>query len=145
VFSYKPETSFFQPDLLTLLSNSIFMKYNTKFITTLCALCFVFVLDAVSVNAQQITQLRLHRMADDASVNWGSSNPAGVAYFQIERSYDGEIFETVAEVAPTSSSSYRYRDITVLPGMISYRVTSVNLDGTSSQSPVEILRLLRRR
>lgn len=84
-------------------------------------------------------------MADDASVNWGSSNSAGVAYFQIERSYDGEIFETIAEVAPTGSSSYRYRDITVLPGMISYRVTSVNLDGTSSQSPVEVLRLLRRK
>jgi hypothetical protein len=29
--------------------------------------------------------------------------------------------------------------------MISYRVTSVNLDGTSSQSPVEVLRLLRRK
>jgi hypothetical protein len=121
------------------------MKPNSKFITTAISFVFVFFMNAASSKAQEITHLRLHRQADDASVNWGSSNAAGVSYFLIERSYDGEIFETVAEVSPTGSSSYRYRDITVLPGMISYRVTSVNLDGSSSQSPVEVLRLLRRR
>ena len=68
-----------------------------------------------------------------------------IAPFLIERSYDGEILETVAEVTPTTASNYRYRDVTVLPGMISYRITSFNADGSSSQSPVEILRLTRRR
>ncbi|MFN5335282.1 MAG: hypothetical protein ACK5BV_08860 [Bacteroidota bacterium] len=121
------------------------MKPNSKFITTAISFLFVLIINVVSSNAQVITHLRVHRQADDASVNWGSSNAAGVSYFLIERSYDGEIFETVAEVAPTGASSYRYRDITVLPGLISYRVTSVNLDGSSSQSPIEVLRLLRRK
>lgn len=121
------------------------MKPNSRLFTTAISFVFVFFMNAVSSKAQEITHLRVHRQASDASVNWGSSNAAGVSYFLIERSYDSEIFETVAEVAPTGSSSYRYRDITVLPGMISYRVTSVNLDGTSSLSPVEILRLLRRK
>jgi hypothetical protein len=130
---------------LVLLSNSMYMKPNYKFITLAFSLFFILIINVFSASAQEITNLRLHRQADDASVNWASSNPAGVSYFLIERSYDSEIFETVAEVAPTASSSYRYRDITVLPGMISYRVTSFNLDGTSSQSPVEVLRLLRKR
>jgi hypothetical protein len=121
------------------------MKPTLKFITTATTFFFLFLFNAVTGKAQEITNLRVHRQADDASVNWGSSNAAGVSYFLIERSYDGEIFETVAEVSPTGSSTYRYRDITVLPGMISYRVTSVNLDGSSFQSPVEVLRLLRRK
>jgi len=121
------------------------MNPNAKFITTASAFLFVLFINAFSATAQEITHLRVHRQSDDASVNWGSSNPSGVSYFLVERSYDGEIYETVAEVAPTSASNYRYRDITVLPGLISYRVTSYNLDGTSAQSPIEVLRLLRRR
>jgi hypothetical protein len=122
-----------------------FLVLSSRFIATAFSFLFVFIVNAVSSSAQEISHLRLHRQADDASVNWGSTNAAGVSYFLIERSYDGEIFETVAEVAPTSASSYRFRDNTVLPGMISYRVTSYNLDGSSFQSPIEVLRLLRRR
>jgi hypothetical protein len=118
-----------------------------KFTTFAAVVAFVI---CITVSAQQafsqdITHLRLHRMGDNASVNWGTTNPGLVSYFLIERSYDGEIFETVAEVTPTTASNYRYRDVTVLPGMISYRITSFNADGSSSQSPVEILRLTRRR
>jgi hypothetical protein len=121
------------------------MKSITTKLIVLFALTAVLNLFTQNVFAQEISHLRLHRMADDASVNWGSSNPAGVSYFLIERSYDGEIYETIAEVSPTTSTNYRYRDMTVLPGMISYRVTSFNTDGSSTQSPVEILRLLRRK
>lgn len=121
------------------------MNYNAKFITTAISFLLVLFINAFSATAQEITHLRVHRQADDASVNWGSSNPAGVSYFLIERSYDSEIYETVAEVTPTGASNYRYRDITVLPGLISYRVTSYNLDGSSVQSPIEVLRILRRR
>jgi hypothetical protein len=121
------------------------MKLFTSRLTLIFTFSLVVNFFCQDALAQEITHLRLHRMSDDASVNWGVSNPAGVSYFLIEKSYDGEIFETVAEVSPTTASSYRYRDNTVLPGMISYRVTSFNTDGSSHQSPVEVLRFLRRR
>lgn len=120
-------------------------KITTAFIA-ISAIIIVMLLSAQTSVAQQFTHLRLHRVGGtDASVNWGISDPAGVAYYEIERSYDGEIFELVAEVPATTDVRYTYRDNTVLPGIISYRVTSFNTDGTTTQSAVEVLRLLRRK
>jgi hypothetical protein len=122
------------------------MKRITTALTTFSAIFILIVLSAQTSVAQQFTHLRLHRVGGtDASVNWGISDPAGVAYYEIERSYDGEIFELVAEVPATADVRYSYRDNTVLPGIISYRVTSFNTDGTTTESPVEVLRLLRRK
>ena len=122
------------------------MKRITTALITFSAIFILIVLSAQTSVAQQFTHLRLHRVGGtDASVNWGISDPAGVSYYEIERSYDGEIFELVAEVAATGDVRYSYRDNTVLPGMISYRVTSFNTDGTTTQSAVEVLRLLRRK
>lgn len=121
------------------------MKINSTTLIAFFSFILIITFNSLEAYSQEITHLRLHRMGDNISVNWGTTNTAGVSYFLIERSYDGEIYETVAEVSPTTASSYRYRDITVLPGMISYRITSFNSDGSSSQSPVEILRFTRRR
>lgn len=122
------------------------MKKIKTALIAFSAIFIVMIFGAQTTVAQQFTHLRLHRIGGtDASVNWGFSNPSSVVYFEIERSYDGEIYELVAEVPATADVRYTYRDNTVLPGMISYRVTSFNADGSTTQSPVEVLRLLRRK
>ncbi len=88
---------------------------------------------------------RVHRMANDAMLNWGHVNPIAAVYFKIERSYDGTWFEPVVdEMQATASSTYKYRDNTVFPGTIYYRVTAFHHDGSREQSPIESLRIVKR-
>lgn len=88
---------------------------------------------------------RVHRMANDASLNWSHINPMAAVYFKIERSYDGSWFETIMDEMPaTGSATYKYRDNTVFPGTIYYRVIVYHHDGSSEQSPVESLRIVKR-
>jgi hypothetical protein len=88
---------------------------------------------------------RVHRMADDASLSWGISNPLQAASFVIERSYDGVEFEAIDVVAATGASSYKYRDNTVFPGFVYYRITCVNSDNSETQSAVVDLRIVKRK
>lgn len=87
---------------------------------------------------------RVHRMANDASLNWGHINPMAAVYFKIERSYDGTWFEVIDEMQATASATYKYRDNTVFPGTIYYRVTAYHHNGSSEQSPIESLRIVKR-
>ena len=88
---------------------------------------------------------RVHRMADDASLSWGISNPLQAASFIIERSYDGVEFETIDVVAANGSASYRYRDNTVFPGVSYFRITCVNTDNSEVQSAIVDLRIVKRK
>lgn len=103
--------------------------------------------ETVTVNKkvqQAFAYFRVHRMANDASLNWGHTNPLAAVHFKIERSYDGSWFETIADMEATASAAYKYRDNTVFPGTIYYRVTAYHHDGSSEQSPVESLRIVKR-
>jgi hypothetical protein len=94
---------------------------------------------------QSFAFFRVHRMADDASLNWGIANPLQAASFVIERSYDGVEFETIAVVPATGAASYRYRDNTVFPGLSYFRITCVNIDASETQSAVVDLRIVKRK
>jgi hypothetical protein len=95
--------------------------------------------------AQSFAFLRVHRMADDASVNWGITNPLEVAYFIIERSEDGSNFLSVHEMPASGAASYRYRDVTAIPGYTYYRVLAVNMDGSVTESEIVELRIVKRK
>jgi hypothetical protein len=94
---------------------------------------------------QAFAFFRVHRMADDASLNWGITNPIQAASFVIERSYDGVEFETIDVVAANGSASYRYRDNTVFPGVSYFRITCVNTDNSEVQSAIVDLRIVKRK
>ena len=94
---------------------------------------------------QSFAFFRVHRMADDASVNWGITNPLQAAYFIIERSEDGSNFLSVHEMPATGAASYRYRDVTAIPGITYYRIVAVNHDGTIAESDVVELRIVKRK
>jgi len=94
---------------------------------------------------QSFAFFRVHRMADDASLNWGITNPLQAASFVIERSYDGVEFETIDVVPANGAASYRYRDNTVFPGVSYFRITCVNTDNTEVQSSIVDLRIVKRK
>ena len=84
----------------------------------------------------------VHRQGDFASLNWNVTTD-GVTSFVIERSYDGEFFNKIAEVSPDAARWNRYTDNTVEPGVIYYRITAYD-DGvaveTSSTEMVKIVK-----
>ena len=58
-----------------------------------------------------------HRNGDAAILNWIFSSEE-VTSFVIQRSYDNEFFNDIAEVTPESTHWNRYTDETVEPGII---------------------------
>ncbi len=88
---------------------------------------------------------RVHRMAQDAMLNWSVTDPVDVDYFTIERSYDGSYFETIAQVDGTGYATYKYRD-NPFPGTIYYRINSVSMTGRGTvTSAIESVRIVVRK
>lgn len=104
-----------------------------------------FQTSVTTVSGQAIAFLRVHRMADDASVNWGITNPLQAAYFIIERSEDGSNFQSIHEMPATGAASFRYRDVTAIPGYTYYRVLCINQDGSVTESETVELRIVKRK
>lgn len=95
--------------------------------------------------ALEFGYFRVHRMGRDASLNWSVSNPSGVEYFTIERSFDGSYFETIDEVECAGDATLRYRDVNCFPGYIYYRIKAYQTDGSVVTSPVELLHMVAKK
>lgn len=93
---------------------------------------------------QEFGYFRVHRMGNDASLNWSVTDPLNADFFSIERSYDGTNFESLCDVECAGNATHRYRDNTVFPGYIYYRIKSYQHDGSMITSPVEMLRIVKR-
>ena len=92
---------------------------------------------------QMFTYLRTHRQGKGVSVNWGIATASGVAYFQVERSYDGEFFDPVCQTSCNSSTRYTYNDENIFPGYIYYRIKCTMNDGTACYSTVDVVRIVQ--
>jgi hypothetical protein len=100
--------------------------------------------EAVEVSSSSFNQFRIHRQADAAILTWSVAN-ADVAQFIVERSYDGEFFEALSEMNCTGTGVHKFKDDTVFPGVIYYRVKALKVDATEEYSPVETLRIVQRK
>ena len=87
--------------------------------------------------------LRIHRQAKNVVTTW-SVNNNDVILFHIERSYDGEFFEDAGTVEYNGNSNYKFKDLSVFPGLIHYRIKAVKTDGTTEDSDVETIRVMAR-
>ena len=86
---------------------------------------------------------RVHRQGKSAvSVGWGMTSQAGIDKFIVERSYDGDFFDPVTEITPTSAMKYSVKDDGIFPGYIHYRIGCLLDNGTMIYSDVEIVRIV---
>ena len=86
----------------------------------------------------------LHRQHDGVSINWTVSTN-NISSYIIQKSYDGEYFDNV-DLAVTSVGRWnRSIDNDVFPGYIHYRIIAVLNDGTECYSPVQVIRIVRRK
>ncbi len=89
---------------------------------------------------------RAHRQGSGITLTWGSSS-ANVVMFTIERSEDGEFFNPIGGLSPNgigTRGTHKFKDDSVFPGVISYRIAALNADGSIEYSPVETVRLVKR-
>src|SRR6187399_506873 len=82
------------------------------------------------------SRINVHRAGKaNVEITWNVSS-ADITQFVVERSYDGDFYENVANVHFNGSSSYKSKDVDLFPGVIYYRVTAIKSDGTTECSPV---------
>jgi len=90
--------------------------------------------------------IHVHRQADGVTLSWNVSDNSVVAGFYVQRSHDGTNYVMVGTVPGESTGSwYRYNDESVFPGFINYRLVAVLNDGTEVMSPVQSIRILRKK
>ena len=97
-----------------------------------------------TVSVSSFKSFRIHRQANGVALSWTPAT-ADVQQFVIERSYDGEFFETINAVGSNGTSIHRYLDENVFPGYIHYRITAVYADGSTEASPVQMIRIVQRK
>jgi hypothetical protein len=83
---------------------------------------------------------RVHRQGSGAALSWSAVDAVS---FQVERSYDGTFFHTVTSIEAGDQSSYKFKDTTVFPGTIYYRIGAVRADGTVEYSATESVRIVK--
>lgn len=110
--------------------------YNTTGPLTGIATWAVLPLTWESFTAEKTTEGNL--------LQWITSNEVNNQYFEVERSADGRIFRTIAQLASkaTTGGTYRYTDAQVQNGKTWYRIKQVYKDGRFSYSPVVQLKTL---
>src|SRR5690349_19058500 len=95
--------------------------YSTVFALLIVTLSSFTAQVATSVHQTNPTStLRVHRQGTGVALSWSAASPDAVN-FVVEKSYDGDFFEAVTDVAFNGGSSYKYVDNNVFPGVISYR------------------------
>ncbi len=88
-------------------------------------------------------QFNVHRQGSDVSLNWSIAS-FSVTEFRIERSYDGEFFDVIGTMPCNGTAIHRYRDASVFPGTIWYRITALKADQTVESTATESVRLVKR-
>ncbi|HHJ49356.1 MAG TPA: T9SS type A sorting domain-containing protein, partial [Phaeodactylibacter sp.] len=74
---------------------------------------------------------------------WTTASETNNAYFDIQRSADGKLFESIGEVTGAGQSysdlQYSFYDLQPLSGLNYYRLRQVDFDGQATYSPVEVV------
>jgi hypothetical protein len=86
---------------------------------------------------------RVHRQGSGVAMSWACTSP-NVASFIVERSYDGDFFESAADVNCNGSDLHKFAETDVFPGIIYYRIKAVKSDGSTEMSAVASVRIVRR-
>lgn len=78
----------------------------------------------------------------NGELKWVTEEEVNSAFYEVERSLDGQSFATIGKVISTNSatgSSYQYSDRTIASGKNYYRLKMVDIDGKFEYSHVIIL------
>lgn len=88
----------------------------------------------------ELYEFDLFTEREEVVVHWNTQSEAATDFFRVERSSDGEIWETIGTVQASGNSNtlltYEFIDKNPMEGMSYYRLTSFDLDGAISYKGV---------
>ena len=96
----------------------------------------------LSTLASDLTIFQVNRNASGNLLRWVTASEKDEAYFEIEKSADGNSWKHVAKITAhnlNSSSSYSYSDNHETAGVCYYRLKQVDVNGSFKYSPVRKL------
>ena len=90
--------------------------------------------------------IRCHRQGKGIAVTWGF-NSANVVSFAVQRTDQDptdqySVWECVCNQDANSSRSYKYHDINVYPGLMTYKVVALMNDGNTITSAMDQVRIV---
>jgi len=85
-----------------------------------------------------------HRQGNGVGLMWAMASSTAVSYV-IERSYDAEYFEEVAQIEASASGRYRFVDTNTFPGYLHYRIKAIHEDGSCEYSETVIVRIVSKK
>jgi hypothetical protein len=95
-----------------------------------------------AILAVQLTNFTVESKDNDGLLSWTMDNGTGTEYFVIERSANGNDFDSIGMTASmnnTAAFTYHFTDKSMLNGNNFYRLRTVNRDGALSYSGIVIL------
>ena len=74
---------------------------------------------------------------------WRVSTGAAVLHFEVQKSYDGEYFDPACDLMCTNVSQYDWKDNSVYPGFIYYRIAAYMINGDVIYSDVQEIHIVQ--
>ncbi|MBL0189823.1 MAG: T9SS type A sorting domain-containing protein [Saprospiraceae bacterium] len=100
------------------------------------AATLIFPLELIGFNVKVVSK-------NEASLTWQTANEVELDGFEIQRSYDGILFETIgfreARGIPLNKTNYVFSDKIPLKTIQYYRLKMKDLNGSFTYSPIKIL------
>lgn len=96
-----------------------------------------------SSQASDFGYFRAHRQGRGVALAWSITSLDGVTGFAVERSYDNDYFEVANTQATNNSLKHAWKDESVFPGYIYYRIVCMMSDGTVHYSEVRTVRIVQ--
>lgn len=98
-----------------------------------------------SESGYPFTYFKAHRQGfNETGLMWRISSSANVLSFQIQRSYDGEFFNPIAEIPCNTNIRFSWQDGNLFPGYIYYRIAAKFMDGTTIYSDMQVVHIVRK-
>lgn len=101
----------------------------------------------VSVENAEFEFFRAHRQGKSGVATWGVSNNQAVSGFTLQRTYQDptdpySMWDDITYLVCTEDRSFSFKDDTILPGRIYYRVVAHFYDGSNMVSEIADIRIV---
>lgn len=101
------------------------------------------IIECVSTLPIELLNFTAHLFEEKGYLNWTTASEQDNAYFEIQRSSDGENFEKIGRIEGQGTTNYpmdyQFEDDQIKPGVNYYRFMQVDLNGEYHYSPVRII------
>jgi len=135
--SYSGTDTLLNPDDAAIVWNGTDNRWEVSFNVTGFSGFFVTAASSVPLPVQLISFEAVKGPDNKSSVlEWQVNREAGMSRYKIQRSSNGNTFETIGSVAANGKERYQFMDEQPLPGINFYRLSMVEVDGSYKYSRV---------